>query len=266
MSLSSGDLAFIVHSFNRVRNVRRLARGLRDVGCGELLICDDGSIDGSREVWVGELGTAAGALVLSNDLHEIRILDRAISASDAEIVCLLQDDDRIPQDRRWIDAALAAFERFRNLAVIGGFMAFNSCDRSPIRSRDGAIWGGGGFQFVWHVNIGPYFIRRRHYAAIGGFDFNFSEPGEPGIGFDSEFCLRAWREGYQVGYRFTPLKGPPQSYTLNGGTMLFARNLRFRNQWRNHDTLYRKHAPAEPEISCRVSEANRRLQNEGARA
>lgn len=264
MSHSSGDPSFIVHSFNRVGNVRRLARGIREAGRGQLLVCDDGSIDGSREAWLGELGAVAGALVLSNDLHEIRILDRAIRASDAEIVCLLQDDDRIPPDRRWLDAALGAFERFRDLAVIGGFMAFNSCDRSPIRSRDSAIWGGSGFQFVWHVNIGPYFVRHRHYVALGGFDFGYSAPGEPGIGFDSEFCLRAWREGYQVGYRFTPLKGPPQSYSLNGGTMLFARNERFRNQWRNHELLYRQYAPAEPEIARRVAEANRMLQAGGA--
>ena len=53
-----------------------------------------------------------------------------------------------------------------------------------------------------HVNIGPYFIRRKHYEALGGWDYTFSKVGEPGIGYDNELCLRAWLNGYRVAYSF----------------------------------------------------------------
>ena len=43
-------------------------------------------------------------LIHSNDLHEIRILDRAIRFARAEIVCLVQDDDLIPRDGAWLEA------------------------------------------------------------------------------------------------------------------------------------------------------------------
>src|SRR5829696_6335609 len=45
----------------------------------------------------------------SNDLHEIRILDRAIRFARSDIVCLVQDDDRIPRETDWLDAALRSF-------------------------------------------------------------------------------------------------------------------------------------------------------------
>ena len=32
----------------------------------------------------------------------------------------------------------------------------------------------GQFRFVHHVNIGPYFIRRQSYEALGGWEYSFS--------------------------------------------------------------------------------------------
>jgi hypothetical protein len=196
-------------------------------------------------------------LILSNDLHEIRILDRAIRFASAEIICLVQDDDLIPHETGWCDCALGEFKKHPNLAIIGGFMGFNGVEPDPIQERDSAIWGEAPFQFVDHVNIGPYFIRKQHYEALGGWDFSFSRVGEPGICFDSELCLRAWVNGYQVGYRFVPFKGSPKQYSLDGGTMLFSKEVRFRNQWRNHSKIFKMYAGHAPQIAKLVRKANR---------
>lgn len=255
-TLSAG---FIVHSFNRVANVDQLAAGLRRVRQSELIVCDDGSVDRSRERWLPHLSGPNDFMILSNDLHEIRILDRAIHFARDAIVCLIQDDDTIPDDTAWLDNALQQFERHPNLAMLGGFMGFNSCSRDPIETRDSSIWADAPFQFVWHVNIGPYFIRKKHYEALGGWDYSFSDAGEPGIGFDSELCLRAWLNGYQVGYKFAPIKGSAKQYSLEGGTMLFSKGPRFRNQWRNHKILHNRYSEHASRISALVARANQSI-------
>jgi len=48
-------LGLIVHSFNRVANVAQLAGGLRALGHHELIVCEDGSVDGSCEMWLALL-------------------------------------------------------------------------------------------------------------------------------------------------------------------------------------------------------------------
>jgi glycosyltransferase involved in cell wall biosynthesis len=254
------SIAFIVHSFNRVGNIDQIASGLPRFADYELIVCDDGSLDGSRRKWESLLVRPNEFLILSNDLHEIRILDRAIRMASSDLVCLIQDDDEIPAEpREWLDPAILAFRRHPKLVILGGFMGFNGFHVSPIEARDSAIWGETDFRFVAHVNIGPYFIRRQAYLALGGWDRKFSAPGEPGIGFDSELCLRAWISGYEVGYRFIPFKGPPMHYSLDGGTMLFGKEVRFRNQWRNHRLIAEMYRHKLPEIARWVHEANRRL-------
>lgn len=248
-------VAFIVHSFNRQPNIAKLVGGIRPIVGHELIVCDDGSIDGSRGIWAAQLDRPNDFLIHSNDLHEIRVLDRAIRFARAGLVCLVQDDDDLPTDPSWLDRLLGHFEQHPDLAVVGGFMGFLGIDRDPIRTRDSAIWEEAPFQFVQHVNIGPYVIRRSCYLALGGWDFGFSAAGEPGIGFDSELCLRAWLNGYSVGYDFVSFKGPPKSYSLDGGTMLFGKDVRFRNQWRNHGLIVDLHEHALPDINRRVQAA-----------
>jgi hypothetical protein len=102
-------VAFVVHSFNRVSNVDHLAGRLAELGDHEVIICEDGSLDGSHERWMSYLQRPNDFLIHSNDLHEIRILDRAIRFTPAEIVCVVQDDDRIPCGTDWLDDALALF-------------------------------------------------------------------------------------------------------------------------------------------------------------
>ena len=67
-------LAFIVHSFNRIANIEQLIGGLRGLGEHELIVCEDGSLDGSHEKWMSYLDRPNDFLIHSNDLHEIRTL------------------------------------------------------------------------------------------------------------------------------------------------------------------------------------------------
>lgn len=247
-------LAFIVHSFNRVGNIDQLVGGLRGLGDHELIVCEDGSLDGSREKWASLLDRPNDFLIHSNDLHEIRVLDRAIRFARTDVVCLVQDDDQVPRDAAWLDDALGRFAAHPALAILGGFMAFESFDPDPAKARQ--IWGGSQFRFVQHVNIGPYFIRRRAYEQLGGWDLSFSKVGEPGIGFDNELCLRAWVAGYQVGYSFVPFKGPAGHYPADGGTVLFSAEARVKNSERNSATIFRRYTRHARHIDELVAAAN----------
>jgi len=253
------ELSFIVHSFNRISNIAQLIGGLRAMGDHELIVCEDGSLDGSHEEWMSYLDRPNDFLIHSNDLHEIRILDRAIRFARSDIVCLVQDDDLIPCETAWLDSALRHFADHSRLAIIGGFMGFESFDPDPAKAR--RIWGGDRFRFVHHVNIGPYFIRRQHYEMLGGWEYSFSEVGEPGICFDNELCLRAWIDGYQVGYSFVPFKGPSGHYPADGGTVLFSNDVRVRNSVRNSDTIFRAYGKYTRRIDRLVEDANAQLES-----
>jgi Glycosyl transferase family 2 len=252
------ELAFILQSFNRASNIDQLLEGLRGMGHHELIVCEDGSLDGSREKWMSCLDRSNDFLICSNDLHEIRILDRAIRFARADIVCLVQDDDLIPRETGWLERALGQFSGNPRLAILGGFMGFESFDPDPAKAR--RIWGGSEFRYVHHVNIGPYFIRRQAYEALGGWDYSFSEVGEPGICLDNELCLRAWMNGYQVGYSFVPFKGPSGHYAADGGTVLFSDDVRVRNSVRNSDTIFEMYGPHAARIDALVAAANATLE------
>jgi hypothetical protein len=252
-------LAFIVHSFNRIANIEQLACGLGGMGNHELIVCEDGSLDGSHEKWMSYLDRPNDFLIHSNDLHEIRILDRAIRFARSDIICLVQDDDVIPRTTDWLNSALEHFANHPSLAILGGFMGFESFDPDPSKAR--RIWGGHQFRFVHHVNIGPYFIRRQHYEALGGWEYSFSEVGEPGICSDNELCLRAWMNGYQVGYSFVPFKGPSGHYPADGGTVLFSHEIRLRNSVRNSDTIFEMYGRHARRIDRLVEDANAGLES-----
>lgn len=254
-------IGFVVQSFNRAANIANLYEGLSAIEERDLIVCDDGSIDGSRAEWMKRLDAPNDFMILSNDLHEIRVLDRAIRFSRADIVCIVQDDDTIPRDPGWVHEALARFDRHPELAVLGGFMGFRA-------ARNGSgelevLWGPQPFTFALHVNIGPYFVRRAAYEALGGWDYAYSRVGEPGICFDNELCFRAWQSGYRVAYRFVPFKGAPGCYTCDGGTALFGGTRRRINMRRNLRAIERTYGATEDALNALVEAANAELDRGG---
>jgi hypothetical protein len=265
----------IVQSFNQVRNVAVLEARLRATCADELIVCEDGSLDGSLEAWLDLLGRPNDFLLHSNDLHEIRAYNRAIAFARGEIVCLMQDDDRPPTDGTWLDVALSVFDRYPRLAVLGGWCGFDHyfeveynapwlpAGVNPIPYVDPST--GRPLAFVENVNIGPYLVRKRVFEETGGFDLRFSAPGEPGITFESEFCYRVWDAGYQVALTDIPVKQQPgtQSYILPGGTSMWGSDARMRNERTNKALIRSVYGGKLAAIQVEVADANRLLAPRG---
>jgi len=261
----------IVQSFNQVRNVSVLESRLRATSMQELIVCEDGSLDGSHEAWLRLLVNPNDFLLHSNDLHEIRTYNRAIGMAQGAVVCLMQDDDRPPSDGAWLADALEIFERYPRLAVLGGWCGFDryfevEYNAPWLLSRDTAIPfldppTGRPFAFVENVNIGPYFVRRRVFDELGGFDLRFSGVGEPGITFESEFCYRVWRAGHQVALTDIPVKQQTGklSYILPGGTSMWGSEARTRNERANKQLIKELYDDDLPAIQRAVCESNEAL-------
>jgi hypothetical protein len=238
-------VSIIVQSFNQVQNIATLEQRLRATCADELIVCEDGSIDGSHEEWLRRLVRPNDFLLHSNDIHEIRSYGRAVGYSRGQVICLLQDDDRPPRDGLWLSRALELFSRHPRLAVLGGWCGFDEY----FETEYNAPWlpagvgtipstdpqSGMPFVFVESVNIGPYLFRKQVFDRLGGFDLRFSPPGEPGITFESEFCYRVWRHGHQVALTHIPVKVETggEGYVFPGGTTLWGNEERVRNEQTN---------------------------------
>jgi glycosyltransferase involved in cell wall biosynthesis len=264
-------VSVIVQSFNQVRNIKLLEARLRLTCADELIVCEDGSLDGSLEEWVRRLTRPNDFLIRSNDIHEIRAYSRAIDHARGEFICLMQDDDRPPRDGSWLAKALEVFMHYPKLAILGCWCGFNQY----FAEEYNAPWLPDGlrripfydpntrlpFIFVENVNIGPYLLRKSTYRELGGFDLRFSAPGEPGITFEAELCYRAWRRGYEVALTNIPVKMERGKceYVFPGGTSLWGNAERLENEAVNKRRiveLYDRHLPS---IQERVNGLNAEL-------
>jgi hypothetical protein len=267
----SPRVSLLVQSFNHVQNIPLLAERLHSLADCELIVCEDGSIDGSLEAWDRALDRPNDFMIRSNDLHEIRAYDRAAGLARGELICLLQDDDLPPADQGWFEQALALFERFPDLVVLGGFMAFSdlaSENHAPHGPFPGDLTSpyreipahsapcGAPFMFVEGINVGPVFLRRERFMGeIGGFDFEYAPVGWPGIHFDVEMSLRTWMRGGQVGWYQSGFEQAGQRGTESMGNL----PKRLSQLEKNHGLLLRDYQEALPEIQERVRNANREI-------
>jgi glycosyltransferase involved in cell wall biosynthesis len=242
----SPNVSLTLLSYNHRGNIEKIVDRIRLTAAEELIICEDGSVDGSEEVWRRVLTRPNDILINSNDIHEIRSYNRAISLARGELVAVLQDDDIPPENPSWVADAITLFQKFPKLAVLGcwngamlnlqnqedwieysvgpGYLSMpasreRSIDLMEPESRLP-------FQFIETVGIGPIFFRRADFEALGGFDIQLSRPGEPGIWLDYDICLRAWLSGRQVGVYQTDLF---QRGVGGSGTFMFASSQRAAN-------------------------------------
>lgn len=215
-------VSIIVQFFNKRNNIKGLIDRLRKSGAEEIIVIDDGSIDGSYEDWISHLNRPNDFLLRCNDLFEVRTYDRAMRMAKGEFVCLLQDDDLPPPNNKWIEQALSLFTIFPDLIMLGGRDGLDIMIPDPVTSsqpqeyqRVGNIVQCPGlhkvqvyntpfyreptsnlpFMFTMAVNRAPTFLRRKEFLEIGGINQNYA----PFQFDDDEAGIRAWLAGYKVG-------------------------------------------------------------------
>jgi GT2 family glycosyltransferase len=274
-------VSFLIQWFNQRENVSSVAPRLPDSPAYETVVCEDGSVDGSLDAWDEHLTRRNDFLIRSNDLHEIRAYTRAAGLARGEYICLLQDDDTLPRESTWVEESLALFESNPQLAVICGQSGWGLQDLDSTYEFDlpddrchpdvnELLRSGGGYKderpaevptvdptvrrpfvFTPCISVGPVFIKRRVFEELGGFDLGFSEPGEPGMGFEVDFALRCWEAGYQVG--FTPMGFDRGAV---GGTETFEQQDRSQARKEAWEKLRADHRDQFDQISTRVHAAN----------
>jgi GT2 family glycosyltransferase len=272
----SPNVSLVLLSFNHRRNIAPIIARLRNTVAQEVIVCEDGSVDGSEREWGKHLTRPNDFLIRSNDIHEIRSYNRAIDHARGEIVCVMQDDDIPPARGEWVADALALFDRYPKLGVLGCWVGwtiplpetipshvFGYDDNEQLR----AAWGISlipylepelniPFMFVQVVGLGPMLFRKSIYCSIGGFDLSFSAPGESGIALEHDICYRAWCSGYQVGLFHAPgfVRG------VGGhGTLMFGADIRKRNKSRNMEIVKQRYSAGIDELNQRISALNHNL-------
>lgn len=215
-------LTVIVQFFNKRQNIRSLISGLRSTLIEEVIVIDDGSVDGSYNEWLTVLNQPNDFLLRCNDLFEVRTYDRAMRMAKGELICLLQDDDIPPSNDTWLKDALTLFEILPDLLILGGRGGIDLLIPDPIQPGEkseyktvGNIGGRPGvnkhrvydspkylekesgipFMFTMSVNRAPTFIRRKEFLELGGINQEFA----PFQGDDDDAAIRAWLAGYKVG-------------------------------------------------------------------
>ena len=201
-------------------------------------------------------------LALSNDVHEIRGYNRLSLFASSELVYMIQDDDAAPRKPTWVSHAVALFNKYPLLGVLGGYrgrvdngkrqikeLKQNDGDKfgaHPERDKTGATRTiplldkeiGVPFMWCYKVNLAPYVVRRSLFAEVGGFNTNFSCAGSPGIGLDFELSIRLWNLGWKVGL-FDPGFKHAIGNSKNSGTHAgVQKKIRDANEARNNMMMY----------------------------
>lgn len=254
-------ITIILQFFNKRHNIQKLIENIRLANVEEIIIIDDGSVDGSFEDWMKVLDRPNDFLLRCNDIFEVRTYDRAIQMARGEFVCLLQDDDLPPPNDLWIEQALTLFEQFPKLVVLGGrdgmdlqipdfsvrvdpnayytmtedIFEWAGVHKLRLYAKPGYMEPNSGipFRFTIAVNRAPTFLRRKEFIEIGGINQNYA----PFQLDDDDACIRTWLAGYQVGFY-------PSAFIRGfdvGGMSLFNNQRRSEQVLVNAKQLYADH-------------------------
>jgi glycosyltransferase involved in cell wall biosynthesis len=273
------DVSAIVQTFNKRRNVKEIISRLRASGVNEIILIDDGSIDGTTRKAKKELNEPNEFLIRSHDLHEVIMYKRAIRFSSGELICLLQDDDFPPRNPKWITNAKKLFQEHQKLLVLGGKNGqhLKIPDPPPNNgtaeySRDGNEAGMPGvnkyeviqkpsyknpalgipFEFVSCVHRAPIFLRREEFMEMGSIDLEFA----PFQCDDIDFCIRAWKNDFKVG-----LYIPDFIRSDRGGQSLFGLDSHSSQVKRNWKKIYQRYGKkiSENRIKKKAQKSNQAL-------
>jgi len=211
-------VSFVIQTHNKSRNVLKFVEKLRQFKNAEIIVIDDGSVIKESMLLLENLIHANEFILRANDLYEVITYDRAIYLSRGKYVALLQDDDDF-DDLKWVDDAIKYFEKFGDLAFLGGRAGM---DMLPFEKTSDKLRGAydleGGygqrknsfkykfigddtesvdFKFVQLVIRAPMWVNRQLFIdKIKHIDQSFA----PFQWDDAEVCLRAYSLGLKVGW------------------------------------------------------------------
>jgi GT2 family glycosyltransferase len=211
----------IVQSFNGKNKVKKIIKRLEKTKIDEIILIDDGSVDGTLNWAKKNMNMPNEFVVSSNDIYEVVMYRKMIKFASGNIVCLLQDDDLPPPNDEWIEDALSIFKKYKKLVILGGRLGLNikipdnsrHCSNSEYKVENG-IAGKPGvskyelirdpkfevdfcnskIEFTQAVNRAPMFVRRKQFLNMGNIDLDFY----PFQCDDVDVCIRAWKKGYKV--------------------------------------------------------------------
>jgi hypothetical protein len=106
------------------------------------------------------------------------------------------------------------------------------------------------------VNIGPCFVRDSTTSGSADGTTRCRKSANQASALTTNCASGAWMNGYQVGYRFVPFKGPSGHYPADGGTVLFSNETRAGNAVRNSDTIFERYGKYTRRIDKLVQDAN----------
>lgn len=200
-------LSVVIPTHNRREILARTLRALEGEeprGAWEVVVADDGSTDGTRDLLRDSAATAPFPLTATSipKSSQARALNEALRLARAPLALILGDD--ILAGPGLLSAHLAAHERLRDprVAVLGRVEWHPEVAGEPFRAwleKEGILWAYRRLlpetfvpaRFFYTNNVS---LDREWALAIGGFRDNL--PAWP----DTEFAFRAERRGLRVFY------------------------------------------------------------------
>jgi glycosyltransferase involved in cell wall biosynthesis/GT2 family glycosyltransferase/SAM-dependent methyltransferase len=171
----------------------------------EVLVCDDGSRDGTQEV----LGAYSAPFRLQHFRHDTSkgpgaARNKSIKAASGELLLILNDDTICAPDLLEMHLRAHAENDGKKVSVLGTFEYTRESQRNPFvyfisRSpivfaypimKEGMFYP---YRYFWTCNIS---VRRQAVLDAGLFDEDFNEP----MAEDTELGYRLEKMGYQVLY------------------------------------------------------------------
>lgn len=117
--INDPKVSFIIQSHNKSVQVKHVVDKLRNYPRAEIVVIDDGSDRNHYISLVRYLNRGNEFLLRANDLYENVMYDKTIRMVNGQFVALLQDDDDF-KDLSWVNDAVFYFERYPELAILGG--------------------------------------------------------------------------------------------------------------------------------------------------
>lgn len=195
--------SFIVQYFNHRDNIISITNSIINIPDCEVIFHNDSNSD--HDIF-NELQKKHSnfKVICSNDIHEIRGYNKCIPECKGEYIFICQDDD-IMSSISYIKNVEYLFNKFKFLGIIGllnGGINNWGIEKYKLLSLKNSkleyFYNNLNVQFVSWANIGPLIIKKTVFNKIGLFDLDYSEIGELGIGYDSEYTFRANLNGIRV--------------------------------------------------------------------